>query len=169
MGGTGLAAPRSAADAPALLFLQQASELLSTTPSGEGFWVGAAYIPPTPGATLSADGSDTGWARFPTLSKNHFGELMLNRRTASEPLGAGEAAWGPGFPKQIGARFVGIEPGSPLESCVSLRWQKGAAAAVWENYACSSRVVRFFVRPFHFLLCTRALGQRSCTGLSLLL
>eukprot|EP00892_Ulva_mutabilis_P005786 jgi/Ulvmu1/357/UM001_0363.1 len=146
MGGSGLAAPASPGDAAALHFIEPTSTLLSATPSGEAFWVGGGYTPP-PAAAASAAG-DAGWKWYPRLSQNKFGELLLNGNTVSRPFEAGEVEWGTGFPKTIGARFVRIELGSPLESCASLRWPKGSATAVWENFACSGRVVRFFVCRF---------------------
>lgn len=139
MGGAGLAAPENGT--ASFSFLQQASQHLSRVPSGEAFWVGAAYVPPA--------GADTGWRWLTHPSQSDFGELQVSPESGMRPVAAADAAWGPGFPKLFGARFVGIEAHSPLESCAALRWPSGAAAAMWENFACSSRVARFFVRRFH--------------------
>lgn len=159
MGGTALAAPAAAANSNTtdFSFLQAISQRVSGTPSGDAFWIGAGYTPP-PSATAPTGDPGSGWRWIPRLSHNKFGELLLTAATVGRPLAAAEGRWGPGFPKMMGARFVRIEPGSPLESCAAVRWPRGVKAAVWENYACSGRVVRFFVRPNHLQSSVRASG-----------
>lgn len=144
MGGDGLAAPATATGTAALAALQQAAQAISGTPSGDAVWVGAAYSPP---ADASAAAVDSGWSWFTHPVRNEFNELLLSAEVNSRPVAAGEARWGSGFPKLFGARFVGIEEQTSLESCAVLRWPRGGDGSVWENYACSSRVARFFVRP----------------------
>lgn len=144
MGGGGLAAPAAASGTAALAALQQSAQAISATPSGEAAWVGAAYSPP---ADDSAAAVDSGWKWYNHPVRNEFKELLLSAEVNSRPVAAGEARWAPGFPKLYGARFVGIEAQSSVESCAALRWPRGSDGSTWENFACSSRAARFFVRP----------------------
>lgn len=157
MGGHALAAPaKPAVNKPAFSFLEEVSKVLekantaaastdSPTTGGPvdrpAFWLSAAYLSPSEGDAENRPES-FGWTWFPKVQRGATGNLMLSNSSAEWPMASNETRWDTGFPKQ---GVFTKEAELPIQSCVAAVWPQGDIGERWQNFACSTRSVRYFV------------------------